>query len=113
MLYVLSVLGPLLSALVVTATHSRKEGVRPLFAKALRWRFSPAVYLMALFTVAGLKLLSTSIHAALGGKGPEAWVTGSAGSILLVLVSQFGYVMFAEEVGWREFALPCVHPGDA
>lgn len=105
-LYVLSVLGPLLSALVVTAAQSGKAGVRALFAKALQWRFSPFWYLMALGTVTAIKLLSIGIHMALGGAGPERWLIATPGSVLFVLVTQFGYVMIAEEVGWRALALP-------
>lgn len=105
-LYVLSVLGPLLSAVAVTATRSGKAGLRALFAKALQWRFSTGWYLMALGTVTAIKLLSTGIHMALGGVGPERWLIATPGSVLFVLVTQFGYVMFAEEVGWRALALP-------
>lgn len=105
-LYILSVLGPLLSAVLVTSTRLGKAGLRSLFAKALQWRFSPVWYLLALGTVTGVKLLATVIHMALGGAGPERWLIATPGSILFVLVTQFGYVMFAEEVGWRAFALP-------
>lgn len=105
-LYDLSILGPLLAAVACTATHSGMAGLRALFGRALQWRFSPIWYLMALGTVPALKLLSNGIHLALGGAAPKDWLVGSPGSLLFVLISQFGYVMFAEEVGWRALALP-------
>jgi membrane protease YdiL (CAAX protease family) len=43
---------------------------------------------------------------AFGGAAPDRFFVASPGGILFVLVTQFGYVMFAEEVGWRAFALP-------
>lgn len=105
-LYILSVLGPLLSAMAVIVNSGGKAGLRALFAKALQWRFSLIWYLMAIGTVAALKLISTGLYMVLGGVGPEQWVTASSAGLLFVLLSQFGYVMFAEEIGWRAFALP-------
>lgn len=105
-LYVLSILGPLLAAVIVSATYFGKAGLRALFAKALQWRFHPVWYLVAIGTVTGVKALSIVLYRAFGGTEPTRWLIDSPGALLFLLLTQFGYVMFAEEVGWRAFALP-------
>src|SRR5438105_21381 len=48
-LYLLGLLGPLVAAVAVTGRGEGRRGVRALLARALRWRFQPLWYAVALF----------------------------------------------------------------
>lgn len=102
-LYVVSVAGPLFGCLTVLTRQSGFAGVKELFGR-IRSRFSPVWYLVALLLIFAIELAAAGLNLAAGGVPPEHWFVAPERG-LLELAGQV-YVMFAEELGWRGFALP-------
>jgi membrane protease YdiL (CAAX protease family) len=103
-------LGPMLSAFVVTAVTQGRAGVRDLAARMVRWRVGLGWYLWALAPLA--VAVAAAAVVSVGPAGfPElaAWArmqgfpaAGLWGTwVLILLVNAYG-----EETGWRGFALP-------
>jgi len=101
-------LGPMLAALIITASTGGRIGLRELLARMGRWRvplrwYAVALSPLAFLTVAVLFIRATGgavpVLADFGRMGglPEAGVLGVWA--LLVLVNGFG-----EETGWRGYA---------
>lgn len=103
-------LGPMLSALVVTAITQGRAGVRDLAGRMVRWQVRPIWYLWAL-----APLVVAVAAAAVMSVGPSgfpklaAWAqmqgfpsAGLWGTWVLILVVN----AYGEETGWRGFALP-------
>ena len=99
--------GPTLAALVVTAAESGRAGVRAFLRRYLQWRVGLRWYLLVLvghpllFLVAATVALGSAPLHALAGKWP-LFFTAYLPNLLLFQ----GLTQFAEEPGWRGFALP-------
>lgn len=107
--HALGLLGPMISAFVITALTRERAGLRDLASRMVRWRVDVRWYLWAL---APLAVAVTA--AALVSLGPEGFprlgdweqmngfpATGAWAIGLIFVVNAFG-----EETGWRGFALP-------
>lgn len=102
-------LGPILSALLVTALTEGKAGLRQWAGRLLRWRVHWGWYVVVLLGVP-LALVITSIPF---GGGPGALhlpPTSVLVAYLPALAFQLVTTGLAEEPGWRDFALPHLQP---
>ena len=104
LLYLVGLAGPLVGALAVSAFLSGSAGVRRLLGTGLRWRFRPVWYGFALFLIPGFYLALIGLHFLTGGGRPDPLLVWSSGRAFLIIGQV--YVVFAEEFGWRGFALP-------
>lgn len=115
--HVPGLLGPMVSAFVVTALMEGTDGIKDLLARMARWRVEARWFLWVLLPL-GVAVATVGI-AALGSghfPGVEEWSRmqgfpelGAWGTFTLILLVN-GY---GEETGWRGFALPRVrsrHP---
>jgi uncharacterized protein len=98
----LSAFSPTIAAVVA----SRREGAgatSAMFARFKLWRVPPRWYLVALGLQASSLTVALLIYAGLAGASLETWVyyPNSTQRVIGMLV-----ISFAEEVGWRGFALP-------
>lgn len=101
----LGTLGPLLSAIAMTAHEAGGAGVRALLAQAVRWRVRPGWYAVIFVGTALLILTAFLLSLALGeplppAPSPSVWLSLPA---VMAVLAIFG---MCEEVGWRGFALP-------
>ncbi len=106
----ISCLGALFPALVISGGFSRITSVRAYLSTLVRPRGSVVWYLVALFTFPVIHLLGNALTRTLGLDGPEPAEGMSLGLLTLVLIT-FVHVFFYtgginEESGWRGFALP-------
>ncbi len=99
----LSLLGPTVSGLVMTAVLHGKPGFRQLLSRLLRWRVGEAWYAVALLTAPVITTLSLLARSTI-----PAIVTASDKLGLLITGIGLGLVSspFFEELGWTGFALP-------
>ena len=105
--HVLSLLAPLLAALVVVGFSEGRGGIRRLVRRVGRWRFSPVWWMVAVSPVVVLGL--TVVAMRLGGQDLPAWgdfarfnglpAYGVLSTFLLVFVLNG----FGEETGWRGY----------
>ena len=101
------VLGPTLSAFVVTGATEGREGVRRLLGRIVLWRVGFRWYLFVLLGTPAIVVLST-----LAMPGALASFQAEAVPRVLVLYVLAGFFFlfaggpFFEEIGWRGFALP-------
>jgi membrane protease YdiL (CAAX protease family) len=100
LLYLVGILGPLASAIFVTARSEGMAGVKKLLKSALRWRFNPVWYIFAIFVIASLMFADIAFHIK-AIPTPSQWI----GFPLLLIAGQL-WVVIGEEYGWRGFALP-------
>src|SRR5437764_1136228 len=99
--------GPALASLVVTAIISGRAGVGQLLRRCVQWRVGIQWYLIAIFGLLLVPLLGYSVF--LGVNLPLALLAHSS-LLLTVFLPQGVFIIltasFAEELGWRGFALP-------
>ena len=101
------VLGPTLSAFIMTGVTEGREGVRRLLRRIVLWRVGLEWYLFVLLGVPAIILLSTVVV-------PGALASFKASAVpstLFLYVVATPIFLFAggpvfEEIGWRGFALP-------
>jgi membrane protease YdiL (CAAX protease family) len=103
--------GPMLAALIVTATIHGRRGVRDLFSGLLKWRVGAGWIVFsflspfAMFAFAAVAMRATSgiwPNLSLLGEVDYLPYLGIPGAVILWLLT-WG---MGEEVGWRGFALP-------
>jgi uncharacterized protein len=103
-------LGPTLSAFIMTGVTEGRAGVRRLLHRIVLWRVGLRWYLFALIGIPLVMVLGTVILpeglASLLGLGP-GYVLTYLGTYVLVVI--LGGPLF-EEPGWRGFALPRLQP---
>ena len=103
-------LGPTLSAFIMTGVTEGRAGVRRLLHRIVLWRVGLRWYLFALLGVPIVMALGTLILpgglASLLGLGPGYVLTYLSTYVLVVIL---GGPLF-EEPGWRGFALPRLQP---
>jgi membrane protease YdiL (CAAX protease family) len=101
------VLGPTLSALVVTEASEGREGVRRLLHRIVLWRVGVRWYAFVLLGIPAIVLVSALVM-----PGALASFDASAvPSVMFLYVVAGLFFLFAggpffEEIGWRGFALP-------
>jgi len=99
--------GPALASLVVTAIITGRAGVGQLLRRCVQWRVGIHWYLIAIFGFLLVFLLGYSVF--LGVNLPLALLAQSP-LLLTVFLPQAVFIIltasFAEELGWRGFALP-------
>jgi membrane protease YdiL (CAAX protease family) len=95
--------GPLLAAVLASRFERGGEGVRALFRSLRIWRVDAVWYLVALGLFAATYVAGTAIYTVFGGRDAGRWLylPENGQHIAAMLV-----VPFAEEPGWRGFALP-------
>jgi membrane protease YdiL (CAAX protease family) len=111
-LTIVSGIGPLLAALLVTGAIEGKSGVHKIFASMFTWQVKARWWAASIVLIAGLFAIATAGSTLMTGAVPDA----SAGIylnggnvivvVLLLLLGSFG-----EEPGWRGFALPRLQQG--
>jgi membrane protease YdiL (CAAX protease family) len=111
-LTIVSGIGPLLAAILVTGAIEGKSGVHKIFDSMLNWQVKARWWAASIVPFAGLFAIATALSALITGAIPDA----SAGIylnggnvivvVLLLLLGSFG-----EEPGWRGFALPRLQQG--
>jgi uncharacterized protein len=105
------ILGPTLSAFVVTGATEVKEGVRRLLRRILLWRVSLRWYAFALLIIPAVVLLSAAVMpGALAAFDATAVPSELIKYVLLGFVVLFVGGPIFEEIGWRGFALPRLQP---
>ena len=101
------VLGPTVSAFIVTGAVEGRDGVRRLLRRIVLWRVGPRWYLFVLLGIPAILLVSAAVL-------PGALASFEAStlpSVLFLYVVAGTFFLFAggpvfEEIGWRGFALP-------
>jgi CAAX protease family protein len=99
--------GPALASLVVTAVTSGKAGLGLLLRRCVQWRVGIGWYLIALFGFIPLYLVDISVFygvnlpLALQAQWMLLFTVFLPQGVLIILMGAF-----AEELGWRGFALP-------
>lgn len=107
LVYNLGQFGPVLAAFTVTSIIYGRAGVRDLGARVLRWRVAPRWYLIALaipliFMAVSLAVAFVADGFKLGPFSPKVeWVYVVPFFLFMAI-----FTGFAEEPGWRGFALP-------
>src|SRR5438105_48490 len=99
--------GPAMASLVVTAIITGRAGVGQLLRRCVQWRVGIGWYLIAIFGLLLIYLLGYSVF--LGINLPLA-LLAQLPLLLTVFLPQAVLIIltasFAEELGWRGFALP-------
>lgn len=99
--------GPLLAVIFVTNAAAEKSGIRQRLSSPLARRAQAKWWAAALLLMAGLFAISATLSWFISGTGPNAregiYLNGS-NSLIVILLLLLG--SFAEEMGWRSFALP-------
>jgi len=99
--------GPALASLTVTAVTSGRAGVGQLLRRCVQWRVGIGWYLIAIFGFLLIYLVGYSIFLGLNlplvllGKWPLLFAVFLPQAVFIILTGSF-----AEELGWRGFALP-------
>jgi membrane protease YdiL (CAAX protease family) len=102
-----SIAGPALASLVVTAVTSGRAGVGLLLRRCVRWRVGLGWYPIAMFgfllvyLVGYSVFLGVNLPLALLAKWPLLFTVFFPMVVFIILTASF-----AEELGWRGFALP-------
>ena len=103
-------LGPTVSAFIMTATTEGRAGIRRLLRRIVLWRVGLRWYLFAFIGVPVILVLGFAI---ILPAGLASFQYQGAGYMLSYLIT-FIYVLFSaalfEEIGWRGFALPRLQP---
>lgn len=107
--HALGALGPLLSALGVTAIAGGRRGLTQLLRGMGRWRIGLGWALIALLSPFALFALSSAVLALFGQPWPDLGaIAARFGDSTWLLVWLLGSAVYGlgEEPGWRGFALP-------
>src|SRR3954471_13246270 len=104
-------LGPAVSAFIMSAITAGRAGIRCLLRRIVLWRGGVRWYLFAFIGVPVILVLGAMVVLR---AGPASFQYQGAGYMLSYLIT-FIYVLFLggplfEEIGWRGFALPRLQP---
>ncbi len=99
--------GPALAAFVVTATESGRSGVRAFLRRYVQWRVGLRWYLLVLLGYLILYILAGTVFIGVAALQAVAarWTLLFTSYLPSLLLFQ-GSIQWAEEPGWRGFALP-------
>ena len=98
--------GPFVAALIVTSVTRRREGLKDLLSRCLRWRVGPTWYAAALLVPVAIALTAVSLNILLGATMPTAAQLGSWYSLFLLFPAALVDAPLWEETGWRGYAMP-------
>ena len=107
--FIMSILHPLVAAVVVTAAMSGRKGVVELFRRFLIGRVSPWWYVFIFAFYAVDMLAGNALHAAFGGARVVLPIAGDplwAIPVKFVIFLLFAAAVNTEEIAWRGVALP-------
>ena len=101
------VLGPTLSAFIVTGATEGRGGIRRLLHRIVLWRVGLGWYLFVFLGIPAIRVLSTLLMPG----APASFDAAAVPSVLFLYVVAGLFFLFAggpffEEIGWRGFALP-------
>ncbi len=104
-------LGPMLSALVITALTSGRAGLFNLASRIVKWRVPLRYYAIVLLAPIVLFLIAILLSYTLGHQWPDLALLGKADYLpVLGPLGTLALWLFTsglgEETGWRGFALP-------
>lgn len=110
-LYYLASMGPMASALIVTAMTEGRKGLRDLLGGLLKWRVGVGYFAFCVLAPIGLFVLAVLVERIFTGTWPDLSPLGQIDylpylgipGVLGVWVLTYG---LGEEAGWRGFALP-------
>jgi uncharacterized protein len=107
--HVPGLLGPMVAAFVMWAIVGGRPGVRDLLRNLTRWRVSPTWYLVALSPLAFFAVAAFVMQVT--GRGwPDlaelGMFSGLPALAAPLMLAMLVLAAFAEETGWRGFALP-------
>jgi uncharacterized protein len=101
------IVGPTLSAFIVTGVTEGRDGVRALLRRIVLWRVAPRWYLFVLVGIPAIILLCTIV---LPGALASFQASAVPSTLFLYVVAGVVFLFaggpFFEEIGWRGFALP-------
>jgi membrane protease YdiL (CAAX protease family) len=103
--------GPLLAALIVSRIAGGSMGLREILKRMSKWRVGLIWLAIAIFSVWGLYLLSSTLLLLVGQPWPDIGIFGQVMYLpyLTIVGSWFLWVFtfgIGEETGWRGFLLP-------
>jgi membrane protease YdiL (CAAX protease family) len=104
-LYWLGLPGPLVAALIVSATMGAGGGLPGLLAGVLRWRVGLRWWLLALLPVLVVYVVGTFVYWLRNGRAPRKLFHAPTQGWTKLALGQL-YVVVSEEIGWRGLALP-------
>jgi uncharacterized protein len=95
--------GPLIAAVLAARLEAGRPGVRALFGRMRIWRMSPVWYLVAIGLCGAIYVAGTTVYRVFGGDDAGRWLypPETPQHVAAMIV-----IPFAEEPGWRGFALP-------
>jgi membrane protease YdiL (CAAX protease family) len=102
-LAVLGGFGPCIAAVLMARIEAGRAGVRALFRRMRIWRISPVWYCVALGLFAAIYVAGSAVYRLFGGDDAGRWLYPPEHA---QHVSAMIIIPFAEEPGWRGFALP-------
>src|SRR5215211_2539264 len=101
------IMGPTMSALIMTGVTEGREGVRRLLRRIVLWRVGIGWYLFVLVGIPAIIVLSTLV---LPGALVSFQASAVPSTVLLYVVAGPVFLFVGgpvfEEIGWRGFALP-------
>lgn len=100
-LVLVGIFGPTVAAVLTSRFESGGAGVRKLLRGLARWRVNPIWYVIALGLSGALLAGGMAVYSLASGQ-EAAWLypPDTQRSVAMVIIA------FAEEIGWRGFALP-------
>ncbi|MGH3148502.1 MAG: CPBP family glutamic-type intramembrane protease, partial [Rubrobacter sp.] len=99
--------GPLVASLLVTWATGGRGGIEELRGRITRWRVAPRWYLIVFLLPLALALLSLTAGVLLGGLRFDSYSPLVPLAFFVpFLLYMIVFTGFAEEPGWRGFALP-------
>jgi membrane protease YdiL (CAAX protease family) len=100
-LVLLGIFGPTIAAVLVCRAETGAAGVRALFRPLKQWRVNVLWYVVALGLQGALLAAGLAIYGlASGHEARSFYLPDAQRAVAMVVIS------FAEEIGWRGFALP-------
>lgn len=116
LLHLVSSLGPMASAFVVTALAGGSAGIRELLERVFRWRVGLWWWAVATLGTPILFLVAAVVSRLLFGAWPQLGELGRSEEfaflgLLPYWLANIVFFGFGEEVGWRGFALPRLQTG--
>lgn len=110
-LYYFGSLGPLISAMLLTALIDGRVGIRDLLGRIVKWRVAFRYYAFAILVSIGLFILAYLLQRVITGAWSDLKLLGKVD--YLPYLGPFGVLGLwlltyglGEETGWRGFALP-------
>lgn len=94
-------LGPSVTAVLLTTLFSGRTGLRQLLLKQLTLRFGVQWYLSAILAVPMIALIAIGLRTLFGGAETQFFRTSLFPQVALISI-----ISLAEELGWRGYALP-------